>query len=102
MISWASNEEETEGKAISHEPAAGIGATVSGLLYAIWAILRASGVEITEDMQAGVEALILVLCGIPAVSGLLIRLWVTPTAKAEAKIDAAYHATPGQDPKPTL
>lgn len=58
------------------EPAVGIGASISVILYAVYGILQASGIEVTEDMARGVEALVLALCAIPAVSGLLTRHFV--------------------------
>lgn len=87
---------------MNKEPASGIGITITALMGAVWLILKASGVDITEDMKDGVEALIGVLITIPAVTGLLIRFLVTPTGKANAKIEQAYVSTPGQDAKPTL
>ncbi len=59
------------------EPAVGIGASISAILYGVYAILRASGIEVTEDMVSGVNALMLALCAVPAVSGFLTRFFVS-------------------------
>lgn len=84
------------------EPAAGIGLAISAGLALLWTILKQSGIDITEDLKNSVEAFIYALMALPLVSGLLIRMFVTPTDKAEDAIEQAYVAQPGQDPKPTL
>lgn len=87
---------------MNEEPAAGIGVLISALLAMIWVILDTAGVAMTDNLKNAVQAFIYALIAVPAVTGLLIRFFVTPTAKAEEKIEEAYVAVPGVTAKPTI
>ncbi len=65
------------------EPAVGIGASITAILYAVYALLRASGVEVTDEMTVAVDALVLALCAIPAVSSFVTRFFVYSPATVE-------------------
>jgi hypothetical protein len=84
-------------KPLRHEPAGSIGTTVSGVLFALWFILKGAGYEPTEDLRTGVETLIYVLLAVPAISGWLTRFFVvSPETAAKAVIRAKndYTAAP--------
>lgn len=86
-----------------HEPAVGIGATLTAVLYGLYAVLRASGVGVTDDMTEGINALVLALCAVPAVSGAITRFFVYAPASVEKIQTAAYVAgTPPTEAKPDL
>lgn len=77
------------------EPSVSIGVSISAVLYAIWAILRASGVEVTDDLRDGVEALVLALCAVPFVGGLVTRFFViSPQTAANAVVMAKRDTAP--------
>ncbi len=85
------------------EPAVGIGASITAILYAVYAILRVSGVEVTDDMARSVETLVLALCAIPAVSGFLTRFFVFSPNSADRIANGHYVAgTPSLGVQPKL
>ncbi len=69
-------EKPTPKGALNTEPATTIGGSITAVLIALFAVLRAFGVGITDDMSEGLTALVLALCAIPAVSGFLTRFFV--------------------------
>lgn len=65
------------------EPAVSIGTTISAVMLAVFAILKASGMGVTDEMTTGINALVTALCAVPAVSGALTRFFVySPTTLA--------------------
>ncbi len=85
------------------EPSLGIGASLSAVLFAVFAILKASGVNVTDDMTTGINALILSLCAIPAVSGLITRFFVYSPNSVEAIANTQYNAgLPPIEPQPEV
>jgi hypothetical protein len=85
------------------EPAVSIGATVSTILLAVFAILKASGIAVTDEMTDGITALILALCSIPAVAGVLTRFFVYSPASVEKIATTQYQAgTPPTEPQPDV
>jgi hypothetical protein len=87
---------------MNREPAVSIGGSITAILYAAYAILKASGVEVTEDMTDGITALVLALCAVPAIGGLVTRFFVFSPATTEELVDEAYAATPGVDAAPQV
>jgi len=88
---------------IQNEPAVGIGASLSAALYAIFLILKASGVDVTDDMTNGINALIVALCAIPAVGGFLTRFFVYSPNSVEKIANTQYNAgVPPTEPQPEL
>ena len=79
---------------MAKEPALSIGASASAILVALFGVLRASGVGITDDLSDSVTALVLALCAVPAVSGWLTRFFVYSPASTQALVNDA--ATTGQ------
>ncbi len=85
------------------EPVVGIGASITAILYAVYAILRASGVGVTDEMTDGINAFVLALCAIPAVSGFLTRSFVYSPASAERIANHQYAAgTSPADSQPKI
>lgn len=62
--------------ALGSEPAATIGVSISAVLVALFAVLRAFGVGVTDEMSDSITALVVALCAVPAVSGWLTRFFV--------------------------
>ena len=85
------------------EPAIGIGGAISAVLYAVFAILKAADIEVTEEMTDGITALILALCAIPAVGGFVTRFFVYAPATVERLADQQYAAgVPPTEPQPDI
>lgn len=61
---------------MNHEPAGAIGTSVTGILLGIFLVLKAAGVGVTADLEAGITALVLALCAVPAISGWVTRFFV--------------------------
>ncbi len=88
---------------LQKEPAVSIGATITAILLAVYAILRASGVSVTDEMTNGINALVLSLCAIPAVSGVLTRFFVYSPNSVERIADKQYEAgVPPTTPQPDV
>ena len=88
---------------MKQEPAVGIGGALSAILYAVFAILKASDIEVTQEMTDGITALILALCAIPAVGGFITRFFVYAPATVERIADTQYGAgLPPTDPQPEI
>ena len=83
---------------MNKEPAAIVG-TITAIVSALLVFAKAFGLSITEDQQDAIRGLVAVAA--PLVAGLVIRSFVTPTERAQDRIDEAYIAQPG-DPKPAL
>lgn len=75
------------------------GGAITAVAVATIPVLRAFGVEVTEQQSSAVLGLLaaMILAGT-----VVVRSKVTPVGKAEQKIMEAFHATPGRDQKPTL
>lgn len=74
---------------MNKEPAGTIGGSISLVLAAAFAILKASGVQVTEDMTGAIEAFVWALCAVPFVSALLTRFFVvSPQTAADAVVTA--------------
>lgn len=84
---------------MSKEPAVSIGTSITGVLAALFIVLRASGIGVTQDMSDGLTALVLALCAIPAISGLLTRMFVWSPNSVQKEVDKA--ALTGDAPKLT-
>jgi hypothetical protein len=83
------------------QPAIAIGGALSAVLYAVFAILKAAGVEVTDEMTDGINALILALCAIPAVAGVITRFFVFAPASVVQEANKQYTAgLPPTDPQP--
>jgi len=88
---------------MNKEPSIGIGASLSAVLFAVFAILKASGVNVTDDMTTGINALILSLCAIPAVSGIITRFFVYSPNSVEVIANTQYNAgIPPTEPQPEV
>ena len=88
---------------MKREPAVSIGATVSAILFALFAILKASGVGMTDELTTGINALVTALCAVPAVSGFLTRFFVYAPASVEKIADTQYQAgVPPTEPQPGI
>ncbi len=84
------------------EPAVGIGASITALLYAVYGILQASGIVVPDDMVTHVNALVLALCAIPAVSGFLTRFFVfSPDTANRIANGQGPDGTPSTNVEPT-
>lgn len=97
---------------LNSEPSVSVGTFVSAILLGTWLILKSTGVNVTEDLRNGVEAIVYAFAAMPFVASFIIRWMVTPTGRAEKALDdqaanaqdaieKAFVATPGQ-PKPVL
>jgi hypothetical protein len=85
------------------EPAVGIGGSISAILFALYAILRASGVPVTDEMTDGITALVLALCAFPAVAGFITRFFVYSPASVEKIATEQYDAgRPPVEPQPEV
>ncbi len=85
------------------EPSIGIGASLSAVLFAVFAILKASGVNVTDDMTNGINALIVALCAIPVVSGVITRFFVYSPNSVETIANTQYSAgLPPVEPQPDI
>jgi hypothetical protein len=82
---------------LAQEPVA-VGGSLTAIAVAAIPVLRAFGVNVTEDQATAVLGL---LAALIAFGTLLIRSLVTPVEKANDVINAAYIAQSG-DPKPSL
>ncbi len=88
---------------MNHEPAGAIGTSVTGILLGIFLVLKAAGVGVTADLEAGITALVLTLCAVPAISGWVTRFFVFSPASAKRIQNRAYNAgVPPTQPKPEL
>lgn len=86
-----------------HEPAVGIGGSITAILYAVFAILKAADIGVTAEMTDGITALVLALCAVPAVGGFITRFFVYAPATVATIQNQAYVAgTPPTGPKPDL
>ncbi len=86
-----------------NEPAVSIGVIVSAILAAVYAILKASDVGVTDEMTSGINSLVLALCAIPAVSGFVTRFFVFSPNTTERLTDESYLAgLPPTTPKPPV
>ena len=80
---------------LSKEPAMSIGASITAVLIALFAVLRAFGVGVTDDMSSSITALVVALCAVPAVSGFLTRFFVvSPDTARQATETAAQTGVP--------
>jgi hypothetical protein len=85
------------------QPAITIGGSLSAILFAVFAILKAQGVEVTEEMTDGIEALIYALCAIPAVAGVITRFFVFAPATVVKEANRQYLAgVPPTEPQPEV
>ncbi len=85
------------------EPAVGIGGSLSAILFASFGILKASGIDLTEDMTNGITALVLALCAVPAIGGFVTRFFVYSPFTTDRLTQEAYIAgKPPTAPKPDL
>lgn len=85
------------------EPAIGIGGSITAVLFAVFAVLKASGVPVTEDMSAGLNALTLALCAVPAISGFITRFFVYSPNSVESIANTQYNAgVPPTEPQPDV
>lgn len=86
-----------------HEPAVGIGGSITALLYAVFAILKAADIGVTDEMTDGITALVLALCAVPAVGGFITRFFVYAPATVEKIADQQYVAgVPPTEPQPPV
>ncbi len=86
---------------VKQEPATAI-SLVTAFLTEVFGLAVAFGLGFSPEQQAAIISTVTATAGLIAFLGPAIRQFVTPTAKAQAAIDAAYQATPGKDEKPTL
>ncbi len=84
-----------------NEPAVYV-STATAFLTAIIGLAVAFGADITEEQQTAILGAVAATVPIIALLGPIIRQFVTPTARAQTKIDEAFQAVPGKDAKPTL
>lgn len=82
----------------SNEPV-GWGGALTALAVAAIPLLRAFGVDVTEDQSS---ALLGFLAAVIGIGTLVVRSKVTPVATAEKAIDRAWLADPTKDLKPQL
>lgn len=83
------------------EPSAIVG-VISAFVTAVLGLAAAFGLGLGDDQRNAILAVIgPTIAGVIAVS-LVIRQFVVPVDKAEKKIDEAYEAREGIDPRPTL
>lgn len=82
----------------SNEPVA-IGGALTALATAAIPVLRAFGVEVTEDQST---ASLTFLAALIAFGTLVVRSRVTPVNRAQDKIDEAYLIQSASKPKPVL
>lgn len=88
---------------MNREPAGTIGTSVTGILLGIFLVLKAAGVGVTADLEAGITALVLALCAVPAVSGWVTRFFVfSPASARRIQTDAYVAGRPPVEPKPEL
>lgn len=82
---------------LGKEPAGTIGSSISFVLMGLWMLLKANGVDVTEDVSGGVELMIWGLLSVPAISGWLTRFFVFSPATTQKEInDAAAKGAAGQ------
>jgi hypothetical protein len=86
-----------------HEPAAGIGGSITAILYALFMVLKAADVGVTDEMTDGITALVLALCAVPAIGGFITRFFVYAPATVEKIAERQYTAgTPPTEPQPEI
>lgn len=83
------------------EPARLVSA-ITAALTAIFSVVAAFGLPISDAQQTAILGAVAPIVAAIMLAGEIIRGQVTPVKKAQDKIDAAYQATPGQEPKPRL
>ncbi len=74
------------------------GGALTGVAVAVFPVLTAFGVHITQDQ---ISSLLVLLGALIVLVTFVVRSRVTPVDKAQGVIDAAYLTQPG-DPKPVL
>lgn len=90
------------GGLLGKEPAGTIGSSISFILLGLWMILKASGVDVTEDMSGAVDLIIYGLISVPAIGGWLTRFFVYSPATAQKEVNkaAATGVAPDMSPPP--
>ncbi len=86
---------------VKHEPAYII-TTITAFLVAAFGLAATFGFNVSEETQKALFAMVSSAVALIFVLGPIIRQYVTPVAKAEEKIDEAFHADPAVDEKPKL
>lgn len=83
--------------------AAGVVTAITTLVASAIGLLVAFGVNVTEAQKTAIGAFVVAVIAIVALgSAWWARSHVTPVAKANQAIDAAFKADPTTDVKPTL
>lgn len=85
----ATNNAPVQGPFLRKEPAGTIGTAITAILTGVWLVLKASGVEIAEDLPTAINALIAGLLMVPAITGWLTRFFVVSPANARKAVDKA-------------
>lgn len=84
---------------MTNEPVLTLGGAVLAVFVAGIALLPTFGIDITGEQQA---ALIAFVTAVITLVTVVQRSRVTPVSNAQDKIDTAYQARAGIDPKPTV
>lgn len=74
--------------------------TITAIVVAILVFLKEMGVHITDGQQDAIRNLVAVLA--PFILALIARQFVFSPNTVQNKVDQAYSATPGVDPKPKV
>ncbi len=87
---------------MNSEPAGTIGSSISGILVALFLILRASGIVVPDDLESGITALIVGVLAVPAVSGWATRFFVyAPDTVSKLEAAAYVDGVEGDRPPTT-
>ena len=86
---------------MTREPAVYI-STITAFLTAIIGLAVAFGANITDQQQTAILGAVAAAVPIIALLGPVIRQFVTPAKRAQAKVDEAFLMDPAVDTKPTL
>lgn len=86
---------------MNKEPAVIVNAVTAFITAAI-GVLVAFGVDVTEDQRNAILGLVAAISTLILIAGPIIRQYVTPVEKAEAKIDEAFAEDPDTGSRPTL
>jgi NADH:ubiquinone oxidoreductase subunit 6 (subunit J) len=75
---------------------------ITGLITAIVGVLVAFGIDVSDAQRDSIIGAVVSLSAVIVLMGPVIRQFVTPVGRAQAKVDRAYQSTPGVDPKPEI
>ena len=77
---------------MEEEPAVALGAAMTAFAQALFTIMRASGLPLTEEMSGGIIMLIHAILMFPLFAGVLIRFFVFSPKSYLQGVQTAYEA----------